>query len=137
MSVGGHISAGSESATSARRELEEELGIIARGGNDLEFVMTVKAQATGSTMKHGTYMDNEIQDVYIFWPRCTVELEQLVLQEEEVERAEYWEWTEYVKRTALGDEGLVPRSPMYRELFFPWLSARIAARRGSSEKGDL
>lgn len=89
--------------------------------------MTVKASARGSTKLHGAYTDNEIQDIYVYWPAETVAIEDMKQQVEEVEKVEYWSWDHYRERNCAGDEALVPRSHMYRQLFFPWLAKRIKA----------
>lgn len=90
--------------------------------------MTVKCSATGSTERHGPYIDNELQDIYVYWPRQTVDIKDMILQEEEVECVEYWPWSSYCKRTYSKDDSLVPRSEMYQSEFFPWLQAKIDER---------
>lgn len=89
--------------------------------------MTVKASAKGSTKLHGAYTDNEIQDIYVYWPAQTVAIEDMRQQVEEVEKVEYWNWDHYCMRYCTGDESLVPRGQMYRQRFFPWLTKRIKA----------
>lgn len=121
VSAAGHISAGDSSRPSAVRELKEELGIELRNEDELEFVTSQKACATGSTKRHGKFSDNEIQDIYVYRPSQTVPLEQFVLQEEEVEAVEYWKWAEYRDRLLNNEEEMVPRSEGYFEVFFPWL----------------
>lgn len=91
----------------------------------LEFVTAEKASATGSTERHGKFLDNEIQDIYVYRPVGTVPLEQFTLQEEEVDEVQYWDWKEYRARLLKGDEELVPRSPGYFEQFFPWLERQL------------
>lgn len=91
--------------------------------------MSVKASATGRTDRHGPYIDNEIQDIYIYWPQQTANVQNLTLQAEEVEEVDYWHWHDYCKRSCNGDITLVPRSDTYRERFFPWLQSRIDAGR--------
>lgn len=87
--------------------------------------MSVMASASGRTDLHGTYVDNEYQDIYLYWPAQTVSVENLVLQEEEVEEVGYWDWADYCRRSREGDVTLVPRSEMYRAQFFPWMQHRI------------
>lgn len=125
VSAAGHISAGDSSRPSAIRELGEELGIELDDDGELEFVTSEKASATGSTKRHGAFIDNEIQDIYVFQPKESYALSKLVLQEEEVETAEYWDWVDYRDRLLSGDEQLVPRSTGYFESFFPWLEKNI------------
>lgn len=125
MSAAGHISSGDTSAPSARRELEEELGIRIEHDDELEYIMSVKASATGRTDRHGTYVDNEFQDIYLYWPEKTVPVDNMVLQDDEVESVDYWHWNEYCQRLRLDEGSLVPRSEMYRAQFFPWMQFRI------------
>lgn len=125
VSAAGHIEAGGDSFECATRELEEELGIVA-GHSELEFVASVQAMATGETKLHGKYKDNEIQDVYVYWPSRTVSIDDMRLQEEEVERVEYWKWNDYQARSLANDDLLVPRSPMYKRIVFPWISRQMA-----------
>lgn len=127
MSAAGHITAGDTSLPSACRELEEELGIALKEGEQLELVASVKASAAGSTKKHGAYLDNEIQDVYLYRPMETFERENMVLQQEEVEKVEYWDWEHYRELSMKEDESLVPRSPMYKEIVFPHFDKIISS----------
>lgn len=80
-----------------------------------------KASAHGRTERHGEFVDNEIQDIYVYRPAETVAVQQFTLQKEEVDEVQYWDWREYRKRLTDGDEALVPRSSGYFERFFPWL----------------
>lgn len=126
VSAAGHISAGDSSKPSAIRELGEELGIELKDDTDLEFVTSEKASATGSTARHGEFIDNEIQDIYVYRPEETVRIEDIVLQEEEVEAVAYWQWKDYRDKLLNDDDQLVPRSRGYFETFFPWLEKEIA-----------
>eukprot|EP00171_Calliarthron_tuberculosum_P016953 IDg16953t1 len=67
VSAAGHIAAGDQSLDSAQRELLEELGLRAGNGEDAELEKAFEARACnkGSTPKHGAFIDNELQDVYI------------------------------------------------------------------------
>lgn len=105
------------------RELEEELGIALKEGENLKLISSEKASATGSTERHGKFQDNEIQDIYVFIPERTIEIQSLKLQKEEVERVEYWNCTEYRQRLQQGDQQLVPRSPGYFLNVFPYLES--------------
>lgn len=125
MSAAGHISAGDSSRMSAVRELGEELGIVVKDENELEFVTSEKSSATGWTQRYGDFHDNEIQDIYVYRPVTSVAVSDLVLQKEEVETAEYWNWRDYRERLLRGDETLVPRSAGYFERFFPWLEKEV------------
>ncbi|CAN8068577.1 unnamed protein product [Agarophyton chilense] len=126
VSAAGHISAGGDSLPSAIRELEEELGIHLQEGEEVEFLTSVKASATGRTDRHGPYVDNEIQDIYVYRPKETVPPNRMILQREEVDKVEYWPWSEYRERCLNNDEILVPRSEMYKQKAFPMLEEAIA-----------
>lgn len=94
----------------------------------MQFVMSVKASATGETQRHGKFKDNEIQDIYVYNMGSAVPSSSFKLQEEEVELVEFWKWVDYSRRSNEGDETLVPRSDEYRTSFFPWLSAYFDVR---------
>lgn len=128
VSAAGHITAGDQSRMSAVRELGEELGIMLKDEGELEFVTSERMSARGSTEKYGEFVDNEIQDIYVYRPDKAVEVDELVLQEEEVDKVEYWKWDEYKARLLAGDVALVPRSEGYFERFFPWLERKVQGR---------
>lgn len=90
--------------------------------------MSVKTSAKGHTDLHGAYSDNEFQDIYIFWPEKSVQINEMALQKEEVDCVDYWQWNDYCERIANNDSELVPRSEMYQREFFPWLEHRITER---------
>lgn len=125
VSAAGHISAGGSSRTTAVRELAEELGIVLEDADELEFVTSEKTSAKGWTRRHGDFEDNEIQDIYVYRPVNSVAVSDLVLQKEEVETVEYWNWREYRRRLLRRDETLVPRSAGYFDRFFPWLEREV------------
>lgn len=104
------------------------MGLGLKASEELEFIAAIKASATGRTERHGAYIDNEIQDVYVYWPNETVPEESMVLQEDEVEKIEYWTWDEYKERCLRGDETLVPRSSMYKDIVFPWFDREFRKR---------
>lgn len=86
-SSAGHITAGHEPLESAKRELEEELGIKALDG-DLEyadkFVIDYSKEFYGKT-----FIDKEIAFVYVYTK--DVDISSLKLQEEEVECVEWFD----------------------------------------------
>lgn len=133
VSAAGHITAGDESRESAARELEEELGISLSSPDELQFVCEVRASATGETEKHGKFVDNEIQDIYAFFPEVTIPVEGFRLQVEEVEKVEYWDVAAYRAALDAGDARFVPRCPDYDTVFFPWLETafQVAASRSN------
>ncbi len=97
--------------------MEEELGLkIGEGGSRLEYAFSAKALSRGHTKRHGAFVDNEIQDVYVFRREREVELGELVLQEEEVEGVQYWTWPEFRDAQRSGDARFVLRSKEYMDL---------------------
>lgn len=85
-SSAGHIQAGDEPRESAVRELEEELGIAA-SPEDLEYAGTFNIRY--ELEFHGKpFRDNEIAFVYVY--RKPVSTQQLRLQKEEVEDAQWF-----------------------------------------------
>ncbi len=85
-SSAGHIQAGDEPRESAIRELEEELGITADPA-DLEFAGTFRIRYE-LEFHDRIFRDNEIAFVYVY--RKPVLAEQLHLQEEEVEKVQWF-----------------------------------------------
>lgn len=99
-SSAGHITAGQEPEESARRELEEELGIVAQEG-DLKFVscfdILYQEEFHGKMFK-----DNEIAFLYVY--DKPVDLEKLTLQEEEVEGVKWFDLSHVVEAMENDDE---------------------------------
>lgn len=86
-SSSGHIHAGDEPLESAQRELEEELGITAEK-EDLHFAGNFLVDY--EKMFHGKHFkDKEIAFVYVY--NKTVELSDLIFQEEEVSGAKWFD----------------------------------------------
>jgi isopentenyldiphosphate isomerase len=90
VSCAGHISAGESAIDAAIRESEEELG-IALNADELRYVTSLREH---SVLNNGTYIDNEIHEIFIV--RRDVDLSSLRLQPEEVDdarlvtREEFW-----------------------------------------------
>ena len=84
-SSAGHIQAGDEPLESALRELHEELGIQAQP-QELEFAGNFRI-AYEKEFHGKMFRDNEIAFVYIY--SQPVDETKLILQKEELERAEY------------------------------------------------
>ena len=76
ITVGGHISAGEDNLTSAKRELEEELGLTS-SQYDLIFVDKVKEK-----LNNNGVISNEWVSIYIAY--ADIDINDIVLQEEEV-----------------------------------------------------
>jgi len=81
VSAAGHLSAGETAVDAAIREVAEELGLRITP-EELEPVATTREQCV---LNGGTYLDNEIHDIFLV--RRDVKLEELTLQPEEVEDA--------------------------------------------------
>lgn len=78
VSVAGHVSAGESAAEAAVREAREELGLVVRP-DDLAHVATFHEQCV---LNGGTYIDNEVHEVFI--ARIDVDPRALHLDPEEV-----------------------------------------------------
>lgn len=115
VSAAGHISAGEESADTARREMEEELGLA----GEVRFLFTAAAEAVGEAGGKA-FVDRELQDIYLF--EGEVAVADVLLQEEEVEEVRYWDVDEYCRALEAEDDRFVPRSKQYKEKFLPFLS---------------
>ncbi len=86
-SSAGHIQAGDDPLESAQRELHEELGIKAKEG-DLTFIG--KFHINYEMEFHGKpFRDNEVAFVYVY--EKTVEIDNLVLQQEEVDEVRWFD----------------------------------------------
>ncbi|KAL0327687.1 UNVERIFIED_CONTAM: Nudix hydrolase 3 [Sesamum angustifolium] len=104
ISTSGHISAGSSSLTTARRELIEEIGI--KLPNDaFEFMFSYLEQ---SVTNDGKYVNNEYNDVYLITTLDPIPLDAFTLQESEVSEVKYLSWEEYRSLLAEGDPRFVP-----------------------------
>lgn len=120
VSAAGHISAGDQSAVTAARELEEELGIGSGSEDALDFKFTAQVEATGEAGGVG-FVDREFQDVYLFRSATDVEESDVSVQEEEVEEVRYWSLQEYKTALLEKDPRFVPRGPDYMDKFLPFL----------------
>ncbi|KAL0297435.1 UNVERIFIED_CONTAM: Nudix hydrolase 3 [Sesamum radiatum] len=104
ISTSGHISAGSSSLTTTRRELIEEIGI--KLPNDaFEFMFSYLEQ---SVTNDGKYVNNEYNDVYLITTLDPIPLDAFTLQESEVSEVKYLSWEEYRSLLAEEDPRFVP-----------------------------
>nr|KYP51318.1 Nudix hydrolase 3 [Cajanus cajan] len=104
ISSAGHISAGDSSLTSARRELEEELGVTLRkDAFELIFVFLQEC-----VINDGKYINNEYNDVYLVTTLDRIPLEAFALQETEVSAVKYISYEEYKRLLANEDSDYVP-----------------------------
>ena len=102
VSVAGHVDAGERAEEAAMREAREELGIEI-GEAELVHIGTIRERWV---MREGTYIDNEIEEVYVV--RREVELNSLTLQASEVDDVELVPLARLRDRVASRDEKLVP-----------------------------
>ncbi|KAI4334703.1 hypothetical protein L6164_013417 [Bauhinia variegata] len=111
----GRISAGYSSLTTARKKLQEELGIaLPEDAFELIFVFPQE-----SVINDGKYINNEYNDVYLVTTVDPIPLEALTLQETEVSAAKYISYEEYKSLLANEDSNYVPYdvSGQYGQLF--------------------
>ena len=86
-SSAGHIQAGDDPLESAQRELHEELGIMA---NEEDLTFIGKFHINYEMEFHGKpFRDNEVAFVYVY--EKTVEIDNLVLQQEEVDEVRWFD----------------------------------------------
>ncbi|CAN1343930.1 Nudix hydrolase 3 [Linum perenne] len=115
ISSAGHISAGDSSLVSARRELEEELGIrLPRDAFELIFVFLQEC-----VINDGKFINNEFNDVYLVTTTDPIPLEAFTLQESEVSAVKYISYEEYKSLLAKEDPDYVPydMNGQYGQLF--------------------
>lgn len=115
ISSAGHISAGDSSLLTARRELNEELGIsLPKDAFELIFVFLQEC-----VINNGKYINNEYNDVYLVTTLAPIPFQAFTLQETEVSSVKYIFWGEYKSLLANGHEEYVPYdvSGQYGQLF--------------------
>ncbi|KAM0070419.1 putative isopentenyl-diphosphate Delta-isomerase [Helianthus debilis subsp. tardiflorus] len=104
ISSAGHVSAGDTSLITARRELQEELGVTLP--NDAFELLFVFLQE--SVTNNGKFIDNELDDVYLVTTLDPIPLEAFTLQESEVSAVKYISIEDYKQLLAKGDPHHVP-----------------------------
>ncbi|ESW18170.1 hypothetical protein PHAVU_006G018900 [Phaseolus vulgaris] len=115
ISSAGHISAGDSSLITARRELEEELGVILpKDAFELIFIFLQH-----SVINDGKYINNEFNDVYLVTTLDPIPLEAFALQESEVSAVKYISYEEYKRLLVKEDSDYVPYdvNGQYGQLF--------------------
>ncbi|KAL1804221.1 hypothetical protein ACET3Z_032868 [Daucus carota] len=131
ISSAGHISAGDSSLVTARRELQEELGVVLpKDAFEKLFIFLQESVTNG-----GTFINNEYNDVYLVTTLEPIPLEAFTLQVSEVSAVKYISFEEYRSKLANEDPQYVPidvNGP-YNQLF------DILARRykGNVEKRSM
>ncbi|XP_027344440.1 nudix hydrolase 3 [Abrus precatorius] len=115
ISSAGHISAGDSSLITARRELEEELGVtLPKDAFELIFVFLQEC-----VINDGKYINNEYNDVYLVTTLDPIPLEAFTLQETEVSAVKYISYEGYKRLLAKEDSDYVPYdvNGQYGQLF--------------------
>ncbi|WJX38060.1 Nudix hydrolase 3 [Trifolium repens] len=104
ISSAGHISAGDSSLFTARRELEEELGVnLPKDAFELIFVFLQEC-----VTNDGKFINNEYSDVFLVTTIDPIPLEAFKLQESEVSAIKYIAYDEYKRLLAKEDSDYVP-----------------------------
>jgi isopentenyldiphosphate isomerase len=98
VSAAGHISAGESAIDAAIRETREELGLELDPA-ELDHVATLREQ---SVLNGGTYIDNEIHEIFVV--RRDVDVRTLRLQKEEVDEARVVSWDEFAQLERVAHE---------------------------------
>ena len=111
VSAAGHVSAGESAIEAAVRETQEEIGLTITPG-ELGHVMTTREHAV---LNAGTYIDNEIHDVFVV--RQAVDLTSLRLDPAEVDGGRLVAIEELRERVTAGDPTLVPHPEEYQRLW--------------------
>ncbi|PNY12601.1 nudix hydrolase 3-like protein, partial [Trifolium pratense] len=104
ISSAGHISAGDSSLITARRELEEELGVnLPKDAFELIFVFLQEC-----VTNDGKFINNEYNDVFLVTTIDPIPQEAFKLQESEVSAIKYIAYDEYKRLLAKEDSDYVP-----------------------------
>ncbi|XP_047981304.1 nudix hydrolase 3 [Salvia hispanica] len=104
ISSAGHISAGDSSLVTARRELQEELGITLPKDAFEKLYILLEEWVTNE----GKFINNEYCDVYLVTTIDPIPLEAFTLQESEVSAVKYLHYEEYKSLLAKKDPQYVP-----------------------------
>ncbi|XP_068304557.1 nudix hydrolase 3-like isoform X3 [Pyrus communis] len=115
ISSAGHIYAGDSSLTTARRELQEELGIVLpKDAFEMLFVYLEEC-----VINDGKFINNEFNDVYLVTTVNPIPLEAFTLQETEVSAVKYISYEDYRNLLAKEDPDFFPYdvNGQYGQLF--------------------
>jgi len=111
VSAAGHVHTGERNIEAAMREVNEELGLNIK---EAEFLFLGTVQ-TNELLNDGTYMNNEVNDVYVV--HSDVKIEDISFKDHEVESVLFVPRAQLEQRVKEGKEDLVPRPDMYKLLF--------------------
>lgn len=104
ISSAGHISAGDTSLLTARRELQEELGLTFPA-DAFEFLFVYLQECV---INGGKYINNEYNDVYLITLVEPIPLDAFTLQKSEVSAVKYMKWQDYEEVLRKEDPAYVP-----------------------------
>jgi isopentenyl-diphosphate delta-isomerase len=111
VSAAGHIESGETSIAAAKRELQEELGVIAVFA-DLRFLFSLK---NTSVQHEGPFVDNEISDVYLV---CRdIDIKDISPQAAEVSDVKFLPKSDLRRLAAGHDSAFAPHGEEYCRLF--------------------
>ncbi|GBG65049.1 hypothetical protein CBR_g49119 [Chara braunii] len=115
ISSAGHISAGDTSLTTARRELNEELGVTLPA-SAFEYLFKYLDQ---SCTNNGSFINNEFADVYLVTTPEPIPRTAFTLQKSEVADVKYMHFKDYEAALLAHDPHYVPQSldRGYHQLF--------------------
>ncbi len=110
ISVAGHISSGETSREGAIREIKEEIGVDV-SDSELEYLGTVVQEIV---LNNGTYIDNELNDIYIF---KLEDFENFEIQKEELDQLIWLSTSDFKEWVIEKRKDLVPHEEEYAILF--------------------
>lgn len=109
VAAAGHVNVGEDALTTARRETEEEVGIVA---NDLEFLLRY-ARESRYEWRGENLVDRQIFDCFVL-RLSAVKIADLKLQSSEVQAAKLCTLAEFREMLVSGE--MVNRKPLYEKI---------------------
>lgn len=107
-SASGHISAGESSINAALKEIKEELGVFLNEG-ELKLIDTFKSPSI-----RGKIINNHFVDLYIVTKN--IKLSDVTIQEDELEKVEYFTIKEFIDMVNNNDERLTNTPILFEHL---------------------
>lgn len=111
ISAAGHVSAGETTEEAALKELREELGLVIPFS---EFILLKELKVSLPNNKTNG-VKNHFDVVYLI--KKDLNVEELILQEDEVEKVEFIHWRELKNRISQEKDNFANRSQEYEMLF--------------------